>query len=316
MAEQRAETVESVTPGFTGKLERSLPLKVIQFLRRWPVIPLAVLFLLVFTGVFAPWLTPHDPNVRTSLSDRNAPPFWYSQWYEEHPGTEIRFILGADPQGRDILSRLIDGARISLLVVAVALVVGATVGTALGLVSGYYGGYIDEVISRFWDIWAAIPFLLIALIIATVVGNTLWTVMGLLAMVSWSAFVRNVRAEALSLRDRDYVLQSRIGGASTFRIMWRHILPNLVNTIVVIATLRVGGLILAEASLSFLGVGIPRPQATWGNMVSDGRGYIIDNVWWVSFWPGLAIFLVVMSLNFLGDWLRDRWDPRLRQVST
>ncbi len=132
-------------------------------------------------------------------------------------------------------------------------------------------------------------------------------------MVSWSSFVRNVRAETFSLRERDYVAQAKIAGASAVNIMWRHILPNTINTVVVIATLRVGGLILAEASLSFLGVGIPKPQATWGNMVADGRAFLSE-AWWIAFFPGLAIFLTVMALNFLGDWLRDRWDPRLRQI--
>ena len=212
-----------------------------------------------------------------------------------------------------MLSRIIDGARISLLVVAVSLAAGITVGVSLGLLAGYYSGVIDEIISRIWDIWASIPFLLIALIIATVVGNSLWTVMGLLAMLSWSAFVRNVRAEVLTLKERDYVYQARIIGSNPLHILRRHILPNVINTIVVIATLRVGGLILAEASLSFLGVGIPKPQATWGNMIADGNQYLRD-AWWISLFPGIAIFMVVMSLNFLGDWLRDRWDPRLRQL--
>jgi peptide/nickel transport system permease protein len=208
---------------------------------------------------------------------------------------------------------MIDGARISLLVVVVALGAGMTIGTTLGLASGYFGGVTDTAITLIWNIWSAIPFLLIALVIATVVGNSIPMLMGLLAMVSWAAFVRNVRAEVLSLKERDYVAQSRIAGSGPVRLILRHILPNVINTVVVIATLRVGGLILAEASLSFLGVGVPDPQATWGKMVSGGKDYLAD-AWWMSFWPGLAIFLVVMSLNFLGDWLRDRWDPRLRQL--
>jgi peptide/nickel transport system permease protein len=268
--------------------------------------------LLVFAGVFAPLIAPHDPNEQT-LRARAAPGFWGKQWYVEHPNITRRYFLGADYVGRDVLSRMIDGAKISLLVVGVALGAGMTIGTTLGLLSGYFSGMTDTVITLIWNIWAAIPFLLIALIVATVVGNSLPMLMGLLAMVSWAAFVRNVRAEVLTLKERDFVAQSRIAGASSLRVMWRHILPNVINTVVVIATLRVGGLILAEASLSFLGVGIPKPQATWGNMVSDGREYLSD-AWWISFWPGLAIFLVVMSLNFVGDWLRDKWDPRLRQV--
>ena len=284
----------------------------LDFLRRYPVISIFVLALLVFTGVFAPLLTPHDPNFQ-NLYARGAPGFWNSEWYADNERVDKTYFLGADANGRDVLSRMIDGARISLLVVAVALAAGFAVGVTLGLLAGYYGGLTDEVISRIWDMWAAIPFLLIALIIATVIGNSLWMVMGLLAMVAWSAFVRNVRAEVFTLRERDFVYQARIAGAGPFHIMRKHILPNVINTVVVIATLRVGGLILSEASLSYLGVGIPKPQATWGNMISDGNRYL-DEYWWISLFPGIAIFLVVMSLNFLGDWLRDRWDPRLRQL--
>jgi peptide/nickel transport system permease protein len=281
-------------------------------LRRYPLLSGLVLFMLLFAGIFAPLIAPEDPNEQ-SLRARAAPGFWNAQWYEEHPRVEKRYFLGADYVGRDVLSRMIDGARISLLVVAVALGAGMTVGTTLGLLSGYFSGLPDTVITMIWNIWAAIPFLLVALVVASVIGNSLPMLMGLLAMVSWAAFVRNVRAEVLTLKERDYVAQSKIAGANPVRILLKHVLPNVINTVMVIATLRVGGLILAEASLSFLGVGIPKPQATWGNMVSDGREYLAD-AWWISFWPGLAIFLVVMSLNFTGDWLRDRWDPRLRQI--
>jgi peptide/nickel transport system permease protein len=281
-------------------------------MRRYPVISFSVLALLVFAGIFAPLIEPHDPNFQT-LRARAAPGFWNQAWYDENPNITKRYFLGADNLGRDVLSRMIDGARISLLVVAVALAAGLTIGVTLGLLAGYYGGITDEIISRIWDMWAAIPFLLIAVIIAAVVGSSLWIVMGLLAMVAWSAFVRNVRAEVLTLKERDFVYQARIAGAGPVHILRKHVLPNVINTVVVIATLRVGGLILAEASLGYLGVGIPKPQATWGSMVLDGNPYL-TTAWWISFFPGLAIFLVVMSLNFIGDWLRDKWDPRLRQL--
>ena len=280
--------------------------------RRYPLLSGFVLVVLILVGVLAPIIEPKDPNDQ-ELRARAAPGFWNPAWYDEHPKVTQRYFLGADEVGRDVLSRMMDGAKISLLVVVVALGAGMTVGTVLGLFSGYFSGMIDSAILLVWNIWAAIPFLLVALAIASVVGSSLAMVMGLLAMVSWSAFVRNVRAEVLVLRDRDFVQQARISGASPVRILWKHILPNVINTVIVIATLRVGGLILAEASLSFLGVGIPGPQATWGNMVADGRGFLAD-AWWIALWPGLAIFTVVMSLNFIGDWLRDRWDPRLRQV--
>lgn len=310
-------TVRALEPGRSIARQpvkrRSLPRRGWHLFRRWPIAPVAVLFLLLVSGLFAQWIAPHDPEFQTLSARLAEPTIWGSDWYDEHPRVEDRYFFGADHVGRDVLSRVIYGSRISLLVIATALPAGVVVGTLLGLVAGYYGGKIDELIMRIWDIWAAIPFLLVALVIATVAGSGLWLVMGILALASWSAFVRNVRAETLSLRNREFVFQSRIMGASSLRVMLRHILPNLINTVVVIATLRVGGLILAEASLSFLGIGIPKSTPTWGNMISDGRGFLDDGIW-ISLFPGLALFLVVMSFNFTGDWLRDRWDPRLRQI--
>lgn len=283
-----------------------------RFVRRYPLLPIAVLLTMLVAGLFAPWIAPQD-HLKQELRARGAAPTWNPQWYVDNPRVQGRYILGADQVGRDVLSRIIFGARISIMVVGIALGTGMIVGTTLGLLAGYFGGMVDEIIMRIWDMWAATPFLLIALVIGVVIGNSIPIVMGLLAMVSWSAFVRNVRAEVLTLKEREYVATAKIAGASSFRIILRHILPNVMNTIVVIATLRVGGLILAEASLGFLGVGIPKPTPTWGNMINDGRSYL-DTAWWISFFPGLAIFMVVMSMNFFGDWLRDRWDPRLRQV--
>lgn len=311
MAVRALESRTTVARPITRR--RSLPGRGWHLFRRWPIAPIAVLLLLLVSGLFAPWIAPHDPEFQTLSARLAEPVIWGSDWYQEHPRVQDRYLFGADHVGRDVLSRVIYGSRISLLVIATALPVGVVVGTLLGLVAGYYGGKIDEVIMRIWDIWAAIPFLLVALVIATVAGSGLWLVMGILALASWSAFVRNVRAETLSLRNREFVFQARIMGASSMRIMLRHVLPNLINTVVVIATLRVGGLILAEASLSFLGIGIPKSTPTWGNMISDGRGFLDDGLW-ISLFPGLALFLVVMSFNFTGDWLRDRWDPRLRQI--
>lgn len=280
--------------------------------RRWPIIPGVVLTALVFAAVFAPWISPMGP-IDQNLRARTAPPFWYSEWYASHPRVERTYILGADHVGRDVLSRMLHGSRISLMVAMVALVAGTLTGTALGLLSGYYGGLPDEIITRTVDVWHALPFLLIAILAAMTLGQSVTIVMALLAFAAWSSGVRNVRAEVLTLKTRDYVLQARIAGASDARILFRHLLPGVINTVVVIASLRVGGLILAEAGLSFLGAGIPPPTPTWGNMISEGREYL-NSAWWIAFFPGVAIFLVVMSFNFVGDWLRDRWDPRLRQV--
>ena len=279
------------------------------FLRRWPILPGIVLGALVLSALFAPWIAPQAPNVQ-ALRDRNAPPIWLAD--EEGEWTQS-YLLGADQVGRDVLSRIIHGARISLAVAGVALLSGLLVGVTLGLVAAWYGGVIDEVIARAVDIWHALPFLLVAIVVVTLFGGSLTVLMGVLAMVSWAGFVRNVRADVLSLREREYVLMARVCGASPARVIVRHILPGVVPTIMVIATLAVGGLILTEATLSFLGAGIPAPTPSWGLMVSEGREYL-TTAWWSSFFPGLAIFLVVMSLNFMGDWIRDFTDPRLRQL--
>lgn len=279
------------------------------FLRRWPILPGIVLGALVLSALFAPWIAPQAPNIQ-ALRDRNAPPVWLAD--EEGEWTQS-YLLGADQVGRDVLSRVIYGARISLAVAGVALLSGLLVGVTLGLVAAWYGGVIDEVIARAVDIWHALPFLLVAIVVVTLFGGSLTVLMGVLAMVSWAGFVRNVRADVLTLREREYVLMARVCGASPARVIVRHILPGVVPTIMVIATLAVGGLILTEATLSFLGAGIPAPTPSWGLMVSEGREYL-TTAWWSSFFPGLAIFLVVMSLNFMGDWIRDFTDPRLRQL--
>lgn len=280
-------------------------LKIWRFLRQWPVLPVAILTLLVIAGVLAPALSPHEPTYPDLLA-RGTPPFWME-------GGTLNFPLGTDNIGRDIYSRLLYGARISLLVVSIATVSGLVVGTTLGLLAGYMGRHIDEIIMRIVDVWYSVPFIMVALILVVVFGKSTSMMMVLLGLLAWTAYVRNVRAEVLTLKELDYVSMARISGASTARILIRHILPGVVNTIIVIATLRVGQLILAESVLSFLGAGIPPPQPAWGVMVSDGRNFLAT-LWWISFIPGFAIFLVVMSFNFLGDWLRDKLDPRLRQL--
>ena len=282
-----------------------VPGKVWHVLRRWPIIPAIVFTALVVTGIFAPLLAPNDP-IEQDLKLRNVQPLWYPE------GTSGR-ILGGDHVGRDVLSRVIHGARVSLVVVSISLSTGVFVGTTLGLVAGYFGGLVDELIMRLVDVWLALPFVLVAMVGAIVFGASLGLVIVLLALFTWVAIVRFVRAEVLSLKERDYVALAKVAGASTARIMLRHILPGVMNTIIVITTLRVGQLILTEATLSFIGAGIPSPTPAWGLMVKEARSYI-TTAWWGAFFPGLAIFLVVMSLNFLGDWMRDRFDPRLRQL--
>ena len=288
------------------------------FIRAWPVLPGVVIFLMIFTAVFAPLIAPSDPR-KQSLADSRHPPVWFGN--PEPTERDIArgidksglYRLGADELGRDVLTRVVFGARLSLQIVVVALTSGVVVGTLLGLFAGYWSGWFDELIMRLVDFWLALPFLLVALVVAIVWGQSMPIMLGLLALLAWSPFVRNIRAEVLTLKELDYVSMARVAGAGGVRIMVRHLLPGVFNTVVVIATLQVGGLILAEASLSFLGVGIPPPTPAWGLMVAEGRQWL-TTAWWISFFPGLAIFLVVMSLNFSGDWLRDKLDPRLRQV--
>lgn len=280
--------------------------KTVQFVRTWPILPIVILAVMTLVAVLAPLVSPHDPLFST-LRSRNAPPVWYAD------GTWT-YILGADHIGRDLLSRLFYGARISLMVMAFALIGGTIIGTALGLIAGYFGGLVDEVIMRLVDIFLGLPFVLVAMVLALVLGTSLTTMVIVLAVLTWAGFVRNVRGEVLTLRERDYVALARVAGASLPRILLLHILPGVINTVLVIATLRSGQLILAESFLSFLGAGIPPPTPTWGAMIADGRNYLRD-AWWISFFPGLAIFFTVMALNFMGDWLRDKLDPRLRQLT-
>ena len=274
--------------------------------RRWPIVPGTVLAIMVFCAITAPWLAPHSPYKNT-LSDRLVPPAWSSEG-------QSKYLLGTDQIGRDLLSRIIHGARVSTVVISIALSVGVTVGTILGILAGYVGRHVDEVIMRIVDMWAALPFIMVALVVVQVMGQSYAVLVGLLALLSWPGAVRLVRAEVLSLRSRDYVDMARVAGGSAPRIMYKHILPSVLNVVLVTASLQMGGIILTEATLSFLGVGIPPPTPAWGTLTSDGRNYLND-AWWVSLFPGISIFLVVMSGNFLGDWLRDRLDPTIRQIN-
>ena len=276
-----------------------------RFMREWPVVPLAILVMLGVFAASAGLISGYDPSSGV-LIDRNLPPAWDSEGSSAH-------LLGTDPLGRDIMTRVMHGARISLMVAAIVLSAGAIGGTTLGMVSGWFGGMVDEIIQRFVEFTYALPFILVALVIVIVLGQSLEVVIGLLVVFSWSGFTRLVRGETLQIKTRDYVMAAQVAGASTTRILMRHVLPGVVSTVMVLISLSVGSLIITESVLSYLGVGIPPPTPAWGLMVAEGRNYIND-AWWVSFFPGLAIFFTVLAFNFLGDWLRDRFDPRLRQL--
>ena len=233
------------------------------------------------------------------------------------PGTRAggssKFLLGTDELGRDILSRIVFGARISLIVSAVTLVIGGGLGVFLGLLSGWYGGWIDEVLMRLVDIILSLPLILVALVMVSAFGQSLELIIGILAIWIWPRFARQVRGEVLQLKTMDYVSAARIAGASIPRILLIHLLPGTMNTVIVISTLQVGIVILLEATLSFMGAGVPPPEPAWGSMVADGRDHLVD-AWWAATMPGFAILFTVMSLNLFGDWLRDTLDPRLRQL--
>ena len=275
-------------------------------LRRYPVIPVAVLLIvLVIPALFAELIAPHDP-IDGNLRARLLPPAWTD-------GGDWSYPLGSDRQGRDILSRMIFGARTAALVSLAALAVGGIIGSVLGLVAGYFGSWWDHVIMRLVDINLSLPLILLALVLVVLFEPGTATTVAVVALLLWSRYARQVRAEVLTLKEMDFVARARVAGASNLRIIFRHILPNVFNTIIVLATLQVGNVILLEASLSFLGAGIPPPDPAWGVMVAEGRDFIVTS-WWLSVIPGLAIMFTVLSMNLLGDWLRDYLDPRLRQL--
>jgi len=276
----------------------------------YPVLWLSILFLvLVFPALTAQWTAPHDP-LKQQLSKRLTGPVWSSS---DIKPTSWDNILGTDKQGRDILSRIMHGSRISLMVSLSALAIGGTIGTVLGLISGYFGKWVDHLIMRIVDVFLALPLILMALVIVSVFGPSFWTAIGVISVLLWSRYTRQIRAEVLSIKQMDFVARAKVAGASNVRIIIKHIFPNIVNTLIVLGTLQVGTVILLEATLSFLGAGIPRPNPAWGVMVADGRDHIAS-AWWIAVMPGIAIMMTVLSMNMMGDWLRDKLDPKLRQV--
>lgn len=274
-------------------------------LKHLPWIPLITIGIVVFAAVFAPIIAPYSPTKQT-LPDKLLPPAWQEEGTSEH-------LLGTDILGRDILSRLIHGARVSMIVASTALLSGGVVGGALGIVSGYVGGKVDTLIMRAVDATLAFPTILFALLLAVTMGQGVLTVVLAVTLILWARFARVTRGEVLALKNNDYIALARIHGCSSFRIMAVHIMPNVFNTFMVMLTLHVGLVILTEASLSFLGAGIPPPTPSWGQMVADGRAKVAS-AWWISIIPGLAITMVVIAFNVFGDWLRDRLDPKLRQL--
>jgi peptide/nickel transport system permease protein len=272
---------------------------------RLPIVSLTIVGLFVLVALLAPLLAPADPYDQ-SLRLRFRPPAWEERGSWAYP-------LGTDRLGRDLLSRIIYGARVSLAAGVVTVLISSAFGAAVGLVAGYYGGRTDAALMRVTDATLSFPVILLALILAVTVGPSFTNVVIAIAVILWARYARVIRGQVLTLMTLDFIAQARIAGAGAWRIITRHLLPNTLNTLVVLITLQVGYVIIVEASLSFLGAGIPPPTPAWGSMIAEGRDFV-TSAWWVSFFPGLAILLVVLAFNLLGDWLRDTLDPKLRQL--
>jgi peptide/nickel transport system permease protein len=272
----------------------------------FPLIPSLILLTIMLVAIFAPVLAPHNPEVGI-LGDRFRPPAWQTNGTADH-------FLGTDHLGRDVMSRLIFGARISVIVGLMVIFLAGVVGTALGIISGYLGRWVDQVIMRVTDAWLALPVLMLAIFLAAITGPGVSNIIIILAAVWWTRYARVVRGEVLSVRERDFVRLAVVAGCSKWTIMRKHILPNVINSAIVLATLQLGQVIIAEAGLSFLGVGVPPPLPAWGLMLADGKKGLMAGYWWLTVLPGSCIMLMVLSANLLGDWLRVKFDPQLRQL--
>ncbi len=296
------EAVEHLPPDVAGEAAstRSVGAWVKAALRGAPKISLTILTLAVLCALFAPWLAPADPIVG-NLADSLQPP------------GSAGHLLGTDNQGRDLLSRIIYGARISVTVGVLAVFVAGGVGTIMAVLSGVYKGWVDVVLMRITDAFLALPFLMIAVTVVSLLGPSLLNVILVIGLLRWMGYARVLRGEVLRLMEMDFVRLALVAGASRWRIILRHILPNLINTLLVLGTLELGVAVIAEAGLSFLGLGVPRPLPSWGTMLAESQQYFYI-AWWLPVIPGVSITLLVMASNLTGDWLRDRTDPTRRQL--
>ncbi len=306
------------TPGAPGALARFLDSDVWYSFRTSPmaIVAAVIAFVCVFSAVFAPWVAPHDPfNLATlNLSDARLPPAWVQ---DGNPA----YLLGTDDQGRDILSALMYGARISLAVGVASVVLSVIVGVALGLLSGFVGGKVDAFIMRVCDVMLSFPSILIALLIDGV-GRAMFpnahetlafgVLIFAIALSGWVQYARTVRGSTLVERNKEYVQAARVIGVAPWRIMARHVLPNVMGPVLVLATIQVAAAILTEATLSFLGVGVPPTSPSLGTLIRIGQDFLFSGEWWITIFPGLVLVMIALSVNLLGDWLRDALNPRLR----
>lgn len=280
--------------------------KVLELVRKVPKVPIFILLILIVPSIFADFLALHDPEIGNPRQ-RLLPPFW------EERGT-IHYPLGTDTMGRDILSRLIYGARISLSVAFSAVIFSAFLGTIAGVSAGFFGGWVDQVIMRFTDAWLSIPVVMFGILMAVILGPGVLNIIIIMSLVFWTRYPRVTRGETLSLKTRDFIQLAVIAGCGKLRIMRKHILPNVMNNVITLASLQIGIAVVLEASLTFLGVGVPPPKPAWGLMLAEGRGGLLAGYWWLILFPGVAIALLVISFNFIGDWLRLFLDPHYRNL--
>lgn len=283
--------------------QRTLGTRMVYSLRQRPsrAIGLIILLGIILMAIFAPLITPQAPEA-TSFALRFKPPFWVEGSVSPH-------FLGTDQLGRDMWTRIVYGARISLIIGMMAMLVAGPIGVVLGLISGYAGKTVDVVIMRIADAQLSIPAILLAVTIIAVLGRSLIILILVLGVTKWVEYARVARAEVLYLKETDFVLAARTVGAKPARLIFRHMLPNVMTPILVLASFSVAEMILAEASLSFLGLGVQPPDPSWGSMIADGRNYL-SNAWWVTTWPGIAILVTVLAINFVGDWLTEVLQPR------
>ena len=277
------------------------------FKAKWPVLAILILIAVVAAAAIGPLIAPKDPN-RQNIVKRLQEP------YTVERSGEVEFILGTDGLGRDVLSRLIYGARVSLLVGLTAVLIGGTLGVSLGLIAGYFGGRTDDIIMRLADIQLAFPFILLAIMFLVVLGPGLLNLVLVLGIGQWVTYARIARGQTVSQREKEYVEAARALGKRDLAIMFQSILPNIIAPLIVIASFNVASVILAEAALSFLGLGVPPTIPTWGGMLAESRDQLLAGRWWLAVYPGIAIMMTVLSFNILGDWLRDFLDPRLRTI--